>query len=214
MLIVPLIADLDSQHLPEGAKLLENLPAQAIGCLNWEKDYPYRPDVHFQMAHNGRELFVRFSVREKAAMALATADNGDVYKDSCVEFFIAVDDSGYYYNFEFSCIGTLLLGYRPGRNGAVHSRPENIATIKRYASLGNAPFAEKTLDAPWELIAAIPANALFAHHLETWQSMNARMNLYKCGDNLSTPHYLSWAPIHTPQPDFHRPEYFMPVQFQ
>ena len=74
MLIVPLIADLDSQHLPEGAKLLENLPAQAIGCLNWEKDYPYRPDVHFQMAHNGRELFVRFSVREKAAMALAPGE--------------------------------------------------------------------------------------------------------------------------------------------
>ncbi|MDE5921249.1 MAG: hypothetical protein K2G82_06535, partial [Paramuribaculum sp.] len=24
----------------------------------------------------------------------------------------------------------------------------------------------------------------------------------------SEPHYLSWAPITTPQPDFHRPEFF------
>ncbi|MBQ5807154.1 MAG: hypothetical protein IIW26_01760, partial [Tidjanibacter sp.] len=33
-------------------------------------------------------------------------------------------------------------------------------------------------------------------------------NLYKCGDKLRTPHYLSWSPIEAAKPDFHRPEQF------
>ena len=31
-----------------------------------------------------------------------------------------------------------------------------------------------------------------------------RANFYKCGDKTAHPHYVSWAPINTPQPDFHR----------
>ena len=44
--------------------------------------------------------------------------------------------------------------------------------------------------------------------LETFAGLQARGNFYKCGDRLPVPHYLSWAPIGTPKPDFHRPEYF------
>ena len=40
------------------------------------------------------------------------------------------------------------------------------------------------------------------------------MNLYKCGDSLARPHYLSWQPVATPHPDFHRPEFFKPVLFE
>ena len=40
-----------------------------------------------------------------------------------------------------------------------------------------------------------------------------RGNIYKCGDRTAHPHYLSWAPIGTPSPDFHRPEYFGEVLF-
>ena len=35
-----------------------------------------------------------------------------------------------------------------------------------------------------------------------------RANFYKCGDKTAHPHYLSWSPIDTPKPDFHRPEFF------
>ncbi len=33
-------------------------------------------------------------------------------------------------------------------------------------------------------------------------------NLNKCASATSAPHYLSWNPIDTPTPDFHRPEFF------
>ena len=61
---------------------------------------------------------------------------------------------------------------------------------------------------------AIPPQALFRHDLKTWNGLEARMNLYKCGDNLSHPHFLSWRPIATEKPDFHRPEFFERVKFQ
>ena len=39
-------------------------------------------------------------------------------------------------------------------------------------------------------------------------------NFYKCADLTSTPHFLSWAPIDTPEPDFHRPEFFAPITLE
>ena len=35
-----------------------------------------------------------------------------------------------------------------------------------------------------------------------------RANFYKCGDCTAHPHFLSWSPIDTPNPDFHRPDFF------
>jgi hypothetical protein len=56
----------------------------------------------------------------------------------------------------------------------------------------------------------IPA-AVFG--LAAFDGLRARGNFYKCGDKLPVPHYLSWAPIATPRPDFHRPEYFDTLMF-
>ena len=39
-------------------------------------------------------------------------------------------------------------------------------------------------------------------------------NFYKCGDKQVEPHYLSWNPVLTDNPDFHRPEYFGKVIFE
>ncbi len=60
---------------------------------------------------------------------------------------------------------------------------------------------------------AVPASALFRHRLGSWCGVEARMNLYKCGDKLTKPHFLSWKPIDAPAPDFHLPQYFRTVQF-
>ena len=35
-----------------------------------------------------------------------------------------------------------------------------------------------------------------------------RANFYKCGDKTAHPHFLSWSPVSTEKPDFHRPEFF------
>lgn len=212
MLQISEIPQLDSADLQTASLLLDKAELNTISCNNWSKDFPYQPQAGFRMAHNGSELFIRFTVREDCTMAKITTDNGEVWTDSCVEFFLALDDSGYY-NFEFTCIGKALLGFRKERPNAVHAPAHIMNTIKRYSTLGNDNFDEKQISIPWELTVAIPASALFRHRLESWQALTARANVYKCGDHLSKPHYLSWQPIDTENPDFHVARCFQPIRF-
>ena len=38
-------------------------------------------------------------------------------------------------------------------------------------------------------------------------------NFYKCGDQTSHPHWGSWAPVDTPRPNFHQPNFYQPLIF-
>lgn len=186
-----------------------------IACCNWPGEFPYAPEVSFRMFHTGDWLLLRFDVAENYTAALVTEDNGQVWTDSCVEFFIAPDE-GLYYNFETTCIGRMLLAGRKSRTEDVQPAPaEVLAGVKRFTTLPfGEPFDEREGDNRWSLTLAIPPQALFRHALTNWSGFEARMNLYKCGDKLSHPHFLSWRPIRTENPDFHRPEFFEAVTFE
>ncbi|MBO6237358.1 MAG: hypothetical protein J6N50_01050, partial [Bacteroidales bacterium] len=82
--------------------------------------------------------------------------------------------------------------------------------IRRTSTLGADPFGLREGPCSWEVRLDIPA-AVFG--LETFDGLHARGNFYKCGDGLPVPHYLSWAPVGTPRPDFHRPEFFEEIVF-
>lgn len=66
-----------------------SIEPQPVACCNWPEQYPYTPEVSFRMFHTGAYLMLRFDVREQWTMARVTEDNGEVWTDSCVEFFIA-----------------------------------------------------------------------------------------------------------------------------
>lgn len=187
--------------------------AWAIASCNWPAAFPYAPQVTFRMFHTGEWLMLRFDVAERYTAALVTEDNGEVWTDSCVEFFIAPDGNGYY-NFEATSIGRLLLAHRTAREEhVVHAAPEVLAKVMRTTTLPDEPFAEREGDNRWSLTLAIPPEALFRHALKRWDGADARINLFKCGDRLSHPHFLSWQPVRTENPDFHRPEFFAGVHF-
>lgn len=212
MFTIPQIDLLKSQDLTGASVLLNDVPVQSVACNNWAKDFPYSPKVGFHMAHNGTELFIKFHVSEECTMAKVTEDNGEVWTDSCVEFFLALDDTGYY-NLELTCIGKALLGFRKERPAATHATPDIMASIKRFPTIGTDNFDEKKGQNEWELTVALPITAMFRHHLKTWAGVKATANVYKCGDNLSQPHFLSWKPIDTPTPNFHVPGCFYKVEF-
>lgn len=192
---------------------LAGIAAQPIACNNWAAEYPYAPKATFSAAHNGTHLFLTFRVDEECTAAVVTEDNGPVWTDSAVEFFISFDDKGYY-NFEFSCIGKALLGFRKTKPDVTHAEADIMKTIRRVSSLGEANFEERTGENHWELHVTIPATAFFAHDFATLDGLKARANVYKCGDNLSKPHFLSWQPIRTEKPNFHVPEFFGDVEFE
>jgi hypothetical protein len=145
--------------------------------------------------------------------AVAVADNGEVWKDSCVEFFVTPADDGIYYNFEFNCAGTCLLAAGTSRNGREAARNNVIAPIRRNPSLGRHPFGERKGETEWDMTLVIPYTCLFKHPDYLPAGKTVRANFYKCGDDLTVPHFLSWNPIGTAQPDFHRPEFFGTVKF-
>jgi hypothetical protein len=44
-------------------------------------------------------------------------------------------------------------------------------------------------------------------------SVKWRANFYKCADDTSHPHWLTWSFVNRPKPDFHQPEYFGTLLF-
>lgn len=194
-------------------RILQQLPARSIACNNWPEAFPYAPQAAFKAFHDGGNLYLEFSVAEECTRALETRPGHKVCTDSCVELFLMPDDT-FYYNFEWNCIGTLYAACRTGRHDPVPAPADVMQSIRAFSSLGTEPFGERCGRQEWRLTVTIPAGALFRHPTASWHGLHLRANLYKCGDALSQPHYLSFAPIRTPAPDFHRPEFFTDLIFE
>lgn len=190
----------------------EGVTFQPLNTINWEA-YPYSPEVAFRIAYTDHAVLLHYKVKEKSVRGKYTKPNGQVWTDSCVEFFVSPGQDGTYYNIECNCIGTILLG--TGKDGVKsHAGAETIATIDRWTSLGSDPFAERLEETAWEAALVIPFTAFFNHHIDSLEGKNIRANFYKCGDELSTPHFVSWNPIETEHPNFHVPEFFGTLFFE
>lgn len=184
-----------------------------LATVNW-KDYPYCPAVQFRPAHTGDALLLHFRVEEASVRAVAAADNGRVWEDSCVEFFSVPAGDGVYYNLECNCAGTLLVGGGAGRKDRQHAPQAVLDRVQRWASLGREPFAERVGECLWEVALVVPVTTFFLHDLDTFSGRDVPANFYKCGDLLQTPHFLSWNPIGLETPNFHCPPYFGLLHFE
>jgi hypothetical protein len=170
--------------------------------------------VKFRLAHTDEAVLLHFKVTEQSVRAKYGEDNGAVWTDSCVEFFSIPAGDGIYYNIECNCIGTVLVGAGPVRNGREHAPQSVTALIDRWASLGRIPFEERLGETEWEVALVIPYAVFFKHQLSTLDGSEVKANFYKCGDELQTPHFLSWNPIPIENPDFHRPDFFGTLSFE
>ncbi len=178
----------------------------SIDQINWQQQFPYKPLTSVMLAHTENTLYIKWHVNGIMLKAVYTEDNADVYKDSCVEFFCLLPDGKHYINLEFNCIGTCSASRRLSRTEDVqHLDKQELQQIKRYSSLGSRPFCEIDGQFTWDLCVAVPFSIL---GIEPKSTRSIKCNFYKCADDTSAMHYLSWAPINTPSPDFHRPEFF------
>jgi hypothetical protein len=182
------------------------LPFEPLISINWG-EYPYKPDVCFKIIHFNNGLLVMYKVEENHVKATVINDNGPVYNDSCVELFISPAGDDFYYNFEFNAIGSLLLGYGNQRHNRMLAPNEVLHSISRFSSIGFQP-VDNYGNIQWELFAFIPFTAFFKHSINNLEGLHPKGNIYKCGNLLQVPHYVSWSPVLTEKPDFHRPEFF------
>ncbi len=189
------------------------LTLHRIGCVNWA-GYPSTVEAAFRIAWSGHEIFVKFYVREPEVRAVHTGDETSLpFRDSCVEFFIAPDDSGIYYNIEMNPIGAALFkgGTREHRERFSAAK---TAAVRRLASMGMQPFDTRTGDFSWTLTMAVPVDIFSLSPAAPLEGRTVGANFYKCGDHLPSPHYLSWSPIKSPAPNFHLPGEFGSIFFE
>ena len=202
--------DLTGKSLEE---VFEGIASEKIACCNWAEEYPYAPEVTFKMFHTGEKLYLRFDVAEGYTAARVGEDNGEVWTDSCCEFFLSLDDEAYY-NVETTCIGKMLIGYRKKGQDVIHAGEDVLSQVERHTSLGTETFEERVGENKWSLMLGLPTSIMHQHKVESWDGLKLKVNLYKCGDNLSKPHFLSWQSIALPQPCFHCPEFFTAVELE
>ena len=182
-----------------------------IDTVNWEA-YPYCPEATFRIAHNNEAIFLNYKVNESDIKAICDQDNGRVWEDSCVEFFVSFDEN-FYYNIECNCIGKILIGRNSlDRRDRTHLPEDLLKRVDRWSSLGTLPV--ENLSGDWEVSLVIPNEIFYPQISNTFENVKARGNFYKCGDRLKTPHYLSWNPIQNERPNFHLPQFFGELLFE
>ena len=175
-----------------------------VDTVNWPAEWPYAPLCAGRIARTEDSLVVDFRVSGLDLRAQNTADNGSQWEDSCVEVFIEDPDGSVYYNFEINPLGKVLAAEGPDRHNRTVRPEEEMSGILRIADYSEALDLEGVHT--WRVAVVIPFHLIGVDPDNLPEKLRA--NFYKCGDKTAHPHFLSWSPVGTASPDFHRPEYF------
>lgn len=206
-LFVPKVAD--SALLLDYAVLsntFSSIEKQEIDNCPWASEFPYIPEVTFQIVHSADLIGIHYSVKEEFLRANAIRANENVWEDSCVEFFVSLDNKQTYFNFEFNVLGTGLIGY-----GSAVKEERNRLTAEEIETVSSITQVVKTNDSKtWEIFLTIPKALLTKEDL-TGKTVHG--NFYKCGDALPKPHFIAWNAIDNPSPNFHLPQFFGELNF-
>lgn len=201
------IEGLESMNFAElSSIMIKKAESAKIDIANWEKEFPYKPECKFYIAHSYSHIVVLFQNKEQGIRAVNLEDNQSVWEDSCCEFFVSDPNNKNYYNFETSCIGTVLSAYGEKRENRQRRDAEQMSRIIRYSSLPHKLIEDKENSYKWDIAILIPLDMIGVD--KDNPSKTLRANFYKCGDKTDRPHFLSWNAIDLSQPDFHRPEFF------
>lgn len=211
-------------HVPYIPELAQELKSSSIlniletsGCrqiidrLNWEHEYPYQPLTTFTIGHSQDTIYIDFFVRCNYLKASNYIDQMPVTQDSAVAVYISPLGNEQYYCFEFNCIGITNASRYNNRTKVSELTAEEISQIKRYPSCGDRPFCELEGLFSWNLLVSIPFKTIGLSYED--KPITVTGNFYKCASDTSQPHFMSWSPINTEKPDFHRPNEFGKIIF-
>jgi hypothetical protein len=168
-----------------------------------------RPQASFTIAYSNNEIYLKYYVIEDALKAEYSKFHDPVFKDSCVEFFIAFGNDVNYYNLEFNCMGTSRIQYGQHKTGRTFISANLLKSI-RHQTLVKSNLGSNI---SWELTLCIPKEIFSYHHGLLLTASRARVNFFKCGDGLPQPHYLCWSNVEAQQPDFHLSQFFKEITF-
>lgn len=182
----------------------ENIPKLDIDTVLWTEPAPI--DAWAQICRDDRALHVRLSAIEPYIRAENRDPMQEPCEDSCLEFFFCPDpEDNRYFNIEFNPNGLMYLGFGSGAHDLIRLMPEDEPITPHVVRTANG----------WNLTYSVPYS-LILRFFPNFQPVSGgciRANCFKCGNLTVHPHYLSWNPVTSEKPAFHRPEDFGVMYF-
>ncbi len=177
------------------------------------------PFTQAKMAYDDHAVYIIFRVEDQYVKAVHSQNQDPVCRDSCVEFFFSPEDDikNGYFNLEMNCGGTMLFNHQIKRATEVvlisDSDMHQVKVAHTMPRIVNEEISKKTT---WVVEYSIPFSILSNYQTATSPEAGDvwRANFYKCGDRTSHPHWLTWAPVDYPKPNFHLPQFFGSLEFQ
>jgi hypothetical protein len=181
----------------------------------------HRPVTQVKVLHNGTTVFVLFQVHDRYVRSIRTDFQSEVWKDSCVEWFVQPRPEKGYFNFEVNAGGALRVSYieDPARvNGGLLKStllPVDLGDlIGIYHSLPEVLDPEIIAPVEWTVGITVPVSVLekFVGPIGILAGQEWRANFNKCADESSHPHWATWNPV--AEKNFHRPQDFGKLVFE
>jgi len=181
---------------------------------------PHRPQTRVRLAYDAQGLHGQFQIEDRFVRCVRMDYGSEVWKDSCVECFVAPKPDHGYFNFEFNCGGAFLVNHilDPTRTAEGFKDfvriPEAVAQgVRVRSSLPPVSEPEITEAVTWALEFFIPFTLLerYVGHLGEVGGQTWRGNFFKCAEENSQPHWAAWAPVD--EFNFHRPHCFGELRF-
>ncbi|MBT3274078.1 MAG: carbohydrate-binding family 9-like protein, partial [Spirochaetales bacterium] len=125
------------------------------------------PRTMAKIAYDDEALYVIFKVDDRYVRAVADSHQGNVCRDSCVEFFFTpgTDTAAGYFNLEMNCGGTMLFHFQvePRKDRAVISESD-IRQIEVAHTMPRIVEPEMNEPVTWQVEYRIPINILEKIH--------------------------------------------------
>ncbi|MBO7728836.1 MAG: hypothetical protein J6S50_10035 [Oscillospiraceae bacterium] len=191
-------------HIKEKQFNWSNIPEIPIDNVLWEPGCGVR--AFARLCYDDEALYVSLRAVEAHIRAEYTVPLSPVHRDSCLEFFFMPERGERYFNFEVNPNGCMHIGFG-------HNRADRVILARRDDMEFFCIKPERTPNG-WAVSYRVPLSFLQLFYPDFSFSGLLRANAYKCGDDTAHPHYLSWNPVTSTQPDFHRPEDFGIMKFE
>jgi hypothetical protein len=172
------------------------------------------PGVQAKITYDNEHIYIVFRVEDRYVRAVTTEPTGPVWEDSCVEFFFTpgADVNRGYFNIEVNCIGTVLFRHQTAAEQNIcHLSSQDHNRIDVAQSLPREVIDPERPEALiWTVAYNFPIDILQNYQpvIRPAPGVTWRGNFFKCADKTSHPHWLTWSPIESDTPDFHRPDCF------
>ena len=195
-------------------KIIDSLPCwNEIETLNIENKYlDTTNDVtaSAQICCNDEKFFVHLSTTEKNYLREEKGPFGLPYLDSCLEFFFSpIEDDKRYFNIEFNSNACVFFGFSGGSDSIMRQTPENDILDFFKPTI-------TTNEDNWEIYYEIPFYLIKRYFPDfcIYDGKKIKANCFKCSDNSTPPHYLSWSKVEGEPFTFHKPECFGTMTFK